>query len=1032
MKRLFLSKTVRRLLPGFARKNESGQAVILLALGFVALLAFVGIVTDVSLMFVRYSTLSRAVDAAAIAAAGQMRSDRTFGEVGLAARQFIEFHGLDPLDVLVETCETSPNDPGLCPLDQRKLVRVTATIISPTIFMRLLGFGNIELTAVAVSETAVLDVVIMMDVSESMLFDTTYEDWARIGYGKVYVPPRMGGRSSTLLEDTNGNKVWDAGDALTIYPGELDENKTVFGRELKDQVAGTDPNDGDQLWFPATPSYPPCNPQPCTPSHEPYFESLFDFWDDMVIENTQQTISERLQYSAGDNAPTADKDYGVQTFDYVGVGGTAFGAQQQPRSLCRVRFWPYSRRVPLRQDVLDLYSRLGVTWEDPKKQWDGFVPTYDFYGCCNDPTVNGQIDEDYNLTSMNGSPIAANNGAGNGDFRFNDLICQPFKQARDATRQFLERIDFTRGDRVAFVTFDKTAFLIDPDGANGATANPECATVENPPNTTTGRTELTHMIETECRAKLTLDTYLGVRAEPNSYVWKDDGGGWSAYADGIDDEGASKKINYFEKRLIVPENEWGNNGNGNVPLNTYPVRDHCPLQNGTLPQLASRYSLWTRGDFNQYGSALPGLVRIMMPSTQAGPWVGTGIDERNSYELWASCRNTNIGAALRTGSSALLDPNTTRRTGTVWVMVLLGDGAAGGSDPVRQNGYKLRDGSFTNSDGIYTEPSVYADQGSVKSTWENWAGFTDNIRYGTNDDTRRAQYGAFGLCPFGVPTATGRSSLTRIYPSLTDVARFPFCSDEDPESRHFSMPPQQAQTVQAQVGGSCEATTGPTYQPGFRPGAKDREYQCTVPAGEDQLQYNLDNGNVYDVDIGVWDYFGQKVGTNNFDPMYDVDDYARDWADYIALSEGSADEQLPTIFTIGFGLNFEIGTSTPGLDPSDPGYVPGTAAQNVPDYLGEELLRYIADVGDNFQIDTDYQQDWRDDGLSNNSVTDYGVLGPCEQQWALSGTTPTPASAYRPLGPRTSCGNYYNAPNREQLELVFDDIASRMFTRLTG
>ena len=35
---------------------------------------------------------------------------------------------------------------------------------------------------------------------------------------------------------------------------------------------------------------------------------------------------------------------------------------------------------------------------------------------------------------------------------------------RDATEKFLDHVDFVRGDRVAFVTFDRTAYLIDPDG----------------------------------------------------------------------------------------------------------------------------------------------------------------------------------------------------------------------------------------------------------------------------------------------------------------------------------------------------------------------------------------------------------------------------------------------------------------------------------------------------------------------------------------------------------------------------------------
>src|SRR5690606_25587235 len=159
---------------------------------------------------------------------------------------------------------------------------------------------------------------------------------------------------------------------------------------------------------------------------------------------------------------------------------------------------------------------------------------------------------------------------------------------------------------------------------------------------------------------------------------------------------------------------------------------------------------------------------------------------------------------------------------------------------------KLRDGSFVNSDGIYTEPSVYADQGSVKTTWEDWGGFVDNIRYGTDDPNRRAEYGAFGVCPFGTPGA--RSSLTRNYPGDT-VARFPFCSDEDPRSRHFAIPPQQAEELREEVGKSCEGAAA-TLQPGFSPGAKDEDYDCTptLQPGETRDSYNLDKGNVYDLD----------------------------------------------------------------------------------------------------------------------------------------------------------------------------------------
>lgn len=1074
-----LSK-VARLLTRQSGAAESGQAIIILALGFIGLIAFVGIVTDVSLMFVRYSTLSRAVDSAAIAAAGQMRSDRNFGEVGVAARQFIEFHGLDPEQVKVETCQSNPKDtededndgiedephPALCPQDQRKLVRVSATIQSPTVFMRLLGFNTLTLTAVALSETAVLDVVVLMDVSESMLFDTTYEDWARIGMGKVYIPPRIGGNRDVQVReqdelDVSGNPLPtakpSAGDGFTGWDP-LDEG-TIYQLESIDHLSslgsGTeDPN----LWVPTDYADP-----------VPNFQK---FWDDLVINSTHETLSQRLFYQGGSNHPNADDDYAVQVFDYPDAGalgtfpGFAGGAggQAEPRPLCRVRFWPNSIRVPVLGDTLDTYDQVAANPEWTRTNWDGFVPTYNFYGCCNDPSANGTLNPETGAwESLTGSmaDVRADAGNGHGDFRFNDLICQPFKQARDATRQFLERIDFARGDRVAFVTYDKMAFLIDPDGANGAEQDAgntylcadegeaEYIDHDDDPNTPK-RTQQTHMIQSACRAQRTLDQYLGVRAEPNSYAWNEDGGGWEAYADGLDELGRSKVVNYFETRFDVPEDEWYDPAKGNVPLNTYPVRDHCPLQNGALGQLYSRYSSWKRGDFQQYGIADPGLRRIMIPDPMNGTWAGSGIDERNSYELWATCRNTNVGAALRTGSNALLDPSTTRRTGTVWVMVMLGDGAAGGSDPVRQNGNVPREGSFI-AGGSQTDISIYADRGTDESTWESYGvdgdgdPFVNNIRYGTNNPGVRAQYGAFGLCPIG--TEGGRSSLTRVY-NPGDIARFPFCSDEIPDSRHFCRPSSDEDDW---VGGECPANapmgaelgtidTG-EWAYGFSPGAKDRRYVCN-PDPADMLpnesveDYNLRRGRIYDADIGDW-YSNLNESSENettCDPLYDVDDYARDWADYIGLSQDTGELQLPIIFTIGFGLNFEVGSN--GLPPDDPGYVPGGQGQNVADYLGEELLRYIADVGDNNEVDTDYQQDYRDNRIRDGSVVDWGLRGPCERAWSpmeepfvgYSGPLP----AVMPLPARQSCGNYYNAPNQAQLELVFDDIASRMFTRLTG
>src|SRR5262249_41547907 len=144
-------------------------------------------------------------------------------------------------------------------------------------------------------------------------------------------------------------------------------------------------------------------------------------------------------------------------------------AAHQPPQQCRTRYFPYGDTVgpkamlwevttdsPIPKDLQNSYTALlkargtlspsnaiydqATGTDNNQTRFDGFIPTYDFYGCCNDP---------------------------NQDMQFDDLVCQPFKKVRDATESFLDRVDFVRGDRVAFVTFDRTAYLIDPDGPTG-------------------------------------------------------------------------------------------------------------------------------------------------------------------------------------------------------------------------------------------------------------------------------------------------------------------------------------------------------------------------------------------------------------------------------------------------------------------------------------------------------------------------------------------------------------------------------------
>ncbi len=827
---------IRQLLPRYMRKRERGQAVVVLAFGFVALLMFVGIVTDISLMFVRYTTLRRAVDSAAIAAAGQMRRDRNMANVQLAARQFIEFHGIAPDTVLVETCQTEqaaaaaesrPVDADLCTNEQRKLVRVTAQVRSPTVFLQLFGWTDIVLEASAYSETAVLDVVIVMDVSESMLESTTYDQWANIGMGRAYVPPT----------------VWD------------------YARNVN---GGTDPT-GNQWLF---------------------------TWNAMTVDAS--LYGDPLDRPGSGSVP-GDTSYQTNLNPLLIEYNYGAAVTLEPRTECTVRFWSNSINVPVPDgsgfNLLNQYATNAPATDWARRRrpfpdfYDGFVPTYNFYGCCNDPG-NGTVDANGNVTGI--SSAARDND-------FSDLICQPFKEARDATRLFLNTIDFERGDRVAFVTFDQQAFLIDPDGTNGG---------------------FTHMIggavggvQAREMATTTLNRYVGVRSEPAFYHWNETTGGWDSFI-------APSSTN-ADLRVSADFREAPNN---------YPVANDCVFINAALPFPYSPYTSVSNMTpiFNR---AVPGATPLRWARTPGDPNLadrdGNPVLTTQNYEFRGACRGTNVGAALREASNALLMPETTRSANTVWVIVLLGDGAAGASDPVVRNG----------------QPQT-----------------TANPYLNSGNNPVPADYGAYGVCP----TTSGAE--------LFDPDGFPYCSDEDVQTRHF-----------------CSFRSAP----------------C--------------DGNVNDLNCG-YPVVGFPDDTSDIDlgapgcsADYDVDDYARDWADYVGLeSENGADALLPTVFTIGFGLDFSQGS--------------GTCGENVADCLGEELLRYVADVGDNFRIDTDYQQAWlflRD----GQPIGDYGPRGICEDPNA-------PAGTYAPIAPTENCGNYFNAPDQTELNVVFNEIASRMFTRI--
>jgi hypothetical protein len=158
---------------GASTDTQRGQAIVLIALGFVVLLGFTGLVVDVARVFVTRGELRRAVDAAGLAATAQFRTGATGPKITSAAYDLVATHGIVSPTVTVETCNVPDTawNANLCTNPQRKLVRVKASAEVPMLFLQLLGINNVEIYGENQSEAASVEAVLLLDNSESQSYD---------------------------------------------------------------------------------------------------------------------------------------------------------------------------------------------------------------------------------------------------------------------------------------------------------------------------------------------------------------------------------------------------------------------------------------------------------------------------------------------------------------------------------------------------------------------------------------------------------------------------------------------------------------------------------------------------------------------------------------------------------------------------------------------------------------------------------------------------------------------------------------------
>jgi len=160
------------LLKKIQKNSERGQAIILIAFSIVGLVAIVGLMIDGGILLIEYARLKRAIDSASIAAASQFRKGYVVADLESAGKEFLKFNQTDA-DVDVFTCES---DTSLCAEATggvaRKLVRVYASRRVNFGFIRVIGIDSTTISATSIGEAASIDMVLVIDTSSSMAYDT--------------------------------------------------------------------------------------------------------------------------------------------------------------------------------------------------------------------------------------------------------------------------------------------------------------------------------------------------------------------------------------------------------------------------------------------------------------------------------------------------------------------------------------------------------------------------------------------------------------------------------------------------------------------------------------------------------------------------------------------------------------------------------------------------------------------------------------------------------------------------------------------
>ncbi len=160
-----------------SRKSQRGQVLIIVVFAVIGLVAFVGLVVDTGLVFIGNGKLRRATDAAALAAAAAYRKHPEWTDLQPVAMEYLTLNQISQAGATVHLiCDPTDTeyDSTQCLPAKRRLVKVDATSTVNLAFLPVIGIRSVTLNATATSEAASLDIVLAIDVSESMTHNASF------------------------------------------------------------------------------------------------------------------------------------------------------------------------------------------------------------------------------------------------------------------------------------------------------------------------------------------------------------------------------------------------------------------------------------------------------------------------------------------------------------------------------------------------------------------------------------------------------------------------------------------------------------------------------------------------------------------------------------------------------------------------------------------------------------------------------------------------------------------------------------------